>query len=186
MKSLRVIDISTVENAREYKTVREISGPLMVVEDIEGVGYDEVVEIVTPDGEEKRGQVLDIERDRAVVQVFEGTRGIDAFETKVRFTGSTIKFPVSMDLLGRTFNGRGDPIDGGPQIIPEEELDIHGAPMNPSARDYPTDFIQTGVSAIDGMNTLVRGQKLPIFSVSGLPHNELAAQIARQAKITGE
>lgn len=178
--------MASAEKIREYKTVSEISGPLMVVEDIEGVGYDEVVEIETPDGEEKRGQVLDVERDRAVVQVFEGTSGVDASETKVRFTGSTIKFPVSMDLLGRVFSGRGEPIDGGPQVIPEKEQEVYGAPINPSARDYPTDFIQTGVSAIDGMNTLVRGQKLPIFSVSGLPHNELAAQIARQAKIIGE
>lgn len=171
---------------REYKTVREISGPLMIVKDVEGVGYDEVVEIETPGGEKKRGQVLEVESGRAVVQVFEGTSGIDASETKVRFTGSTMKFPVSMDLLGRVFSGRGEPIDGGPPIIPEEEPDIHGAAINPSARDYPTDFIQTGISAIDGMNTLVRGQKLPIFSVSGLPHNELAAQIARQARIIGE
>ena len=174
------------EKSREYRTVSEVSGPLMVVEGVEGVGYDEVVEIVTPSGEEKRGQVLEVERDRAVVQVFEGTSGIDSQDTTVRFTGSTIKFPVSMDLLGRVFSGRGEPIDDGPQIVPEEELDVHGAAINPSARDYPTDFIQTGVSAIDGMNTLVRGQKLPIFSVSGLPHNELAAQIARQATIKGE
>lgn len=174
------------ETTREYKTVSEISGPLMVVEGVEGVGYDEVVEIETPSGEKKRGQVLEVEKGRAVVQVFEGTTGVDASETKVRFTGSTIKFPVSMELLGRTFSGRGEPIDGGPQVIPDEELDIHGAPMNPVARDYPTDFIQTGISAIDGMNTLVRGQKLPIFSVSGLPHNEVAAQIARQATIRGE
>ncbi|KXA89151.1 ATP synthase subunit B [candidate division MSBL1 archaeon SCGC-AAA259A05] len=158
----------------------------MIVKDVEGVGYDEVVEIETPRGEEKRGQVLEVERGRAVVQVFEGTSGIDASETKVRFTGSTLKFPVSMDLLGRVFSGRGEPIDGGPQVIPEKEPDIHGSAINPSARDYPTDFIQTGISAIDGMNTLVRGQKLPIFSVSGLPHNELAAQIARQARIIGE
>lgn len=178
--------MASVEKTREYKTVSEISGPLMVVEDVEGVGYNEVVEIETPSGEEKRGQVLDVERDEAVVQVFGSTSGVDSSETKVRFTGSTIKFPVSMDLLGRVFSGRGEPIDGGPQVIPEKEQDIYGAPINPSARDYPTDFIQTGVSAIDGMNTLVRGQKLPIFSVSGLPHNELAAQIARQARIIGE
>lgn len=171
---------------REYKTVSEISGPLMAVEGVEGIGYDEVVEIETPDGEGKRGQVLEVEKGEAIVQVFGGTAGLDSSETKVRFTGSTLKFPVSMDLLGRVFSGRGEPIDGGPQVIPEEERDIHGAPINPSARDYPTDFIQTGVSAIDGMNTLVRGQKLPIFSASGLPHNELAAQIARQARILGE
>ncbi len=174
------------EKTREYRTVSEVSGPLLVVEGVEGVGYDEVVEIITPSGQEKNGQVLDVEEDRAVVQVFEGTSGVDASQTRVRFTGSTIKFPVSMDLLGRVFSGRGEPIDGGPQVIPDEELDVYGAPMNPSARDYPTDFIQTGMSTIDGMNTLVRGQKLPIFSVSGLPHNELAAQIARQATIPGE
>lgn len=174
------------DKSREYKTVSEISGPLMMVEGVEGVGYDEVVEIETSKGERKRGQVLEVEKDRAVVQVFEGTSGIDVADTRVRFTGSTIEFPVSMDLLGRVFSGRGEPIDDGPQIIPDNELDINGAPINPSGRDYPTDFIQTGVSSIDGMNTLVRGQKLPIFSVSGLPHNELAAQIARQATIRGE
>nr|AGF93549.1 V-type sodium ATPase, B subunit [uncultured organism] len=178
--------MSPSENNREYKTVTEISGPLMIVEGVEGVGYNEVVEIETPSGERKNGQVLEVDQDQAVVQVFEGTTGIDASETKVRFTGSPVKLPVSMDLLGRTFSGRGEPIDGGPEIIPEKEMDIHGAPMNPVARDYPTDFIQTGISAIDGMNTLVRGQKLPIFSVSGLEHNELAAQIARQATIKGE
>jgi len=178
--------MSPSENNREYKTVSEISGPLMIVEGVEGVGYNEVVEIETPSGENKNGQVLEVDRDQAVVQVFEGTTGIDASETKVRFTGSPIKLPVSMDLLGRTFSGRGEPLDDGPDIIPEKEMDIHGAPMNPVARDYPTDFIQTGISAIDGMNTLVRGQKLPIFSVSGLEHNELAAQIARQATIRGE
>lgn len=174
------------QEGKEYRTVSEISGPLMVVEGIEGVGYNEIVEITTPRGNRKRGQVLEIERDRAVVQVFEGTSGIDASKTKVRFTGSAMHFPLSLDLLGRIFSGGGEPIDGGPQIIPDEKRDVNGAPINPSARDYPTDFIQTGISAIDGMNTLVRGQKLPIFSVSGLPHNELAAQIARQSKIRGE
>ncbi len=132
------------EKTREYKTVREISGPLMIVEGVEGVGYDEIVEIEAPGGEKKRGQVLEVERGRAVVQVFEGTTGLDSSETKVRFTGSTMKFPVSMDLMGRVFSGGGEPIDGGPQVIPDEERDIHGAPINPSARDYPTDFIQTG------------------------------------------
>ncbi|KXB02697.1 ATP synthase subunit B [candidate division MSBL1 archaeon SCGC-AAA261D19] len=158
----------------------------MVVEGVEGVGYDEVVEIETPGGDMKRGQVLEVERGRAVIQVFGGSTGIDTAETSVRFTGSTVKFPVSMDLLGRVFNGRGEPIDGGPQIIPEEEADIHGAPINPTARDYPTDFIQTGISTIDGMNSITRGQKLPIFSGSGLPHNEMAAQIARQATVRGK
>ncbi|MBS3815695.1 MAG: V-type ATP synthase subunit B [Hadesarchaea archaeon] len=158
----------------------------MVVEGVEGVGYDEIVEIETPGGEEKRGQVLEVDQDKAIVQVFEGTSGIDTSETKVRFTGSTVKLPVSIDLLGRVFDGKGEPIDGGPPIIPDKELDVYGSPINPAARDYPTDFIQTGVSTIDGMNTLVRGQKLPIFSGSGMPHNELAAQIARQAKVLGE
>lgn len=175
-----------MEGMKEYKTVTEISGPLMIVEGVKGVGYDEIVEIELPSGEEKKGQVLEVEKDRAIIQVFEGTSGIDTSETKVRFTGSTIKFPVSIDLLGRIFSGKGEPIDGGPSIIPDEKLDIHGSPINPAARDYPTDFIQTGISAIDGMNTLVRGQKLPIFSGSGMPHNELAAQIARQAKVLGE
>ncbi|MCD6247908.1 MAG: ATP synthase subunit B [Hadesarchaea archaeon] len=173
------------ETAKEYMTVSEVTGPLMIVEGVSGVGYNEVVEIVTPDGTEKRGQVLDVQRDRAVIQVFEGTSGIDASKTRVRFTGSTVKFPVSIDVLGRVFSGKGVPIDGGPEIIPEDELDVHGTAINPSAREYPRDFIQTGISSIDGMNTLVRGQKLPIFSGSGLPHNELAAQITRQAKVLG-
>lgn len=172
--------------AREYMTVSEVSGPIMIVEDVEGVGYDEVVEIETPAGEEKRGQVLETQPGRAVIQIFGGSSGIDTSRTKVRFTGSTIKFPVSMDLMGRIFSGSGEPADGGPPIVPEDELDIHGAPINPSSRDYPTDFIQTGISTIDGMNTLTRGQKLPIFSAQGLPHNELAAQIARQARVRGE
>lgn len=172
--------------AREYLTVTEVSGPLMIVEGVTGIAYGEVVEIVTPDGETKHGQVLDAYENRAVVQVYEGTRGIDTSQTKVRFTGETVKFGVGMELLGRVFSGRGTPIDGGPKPICEEEWDIHGAPINPAAREYPSEFIQTGISAIDGMNTLVRGQKLPIFSGSGLPHNEMAAQIARQAKVLGE
>ncbi|MEM2460970.1 MAG: V-type ATP synthase subunit B, partial [Candidatus Hadarchaeales archaeon] len=134
----------------------------------------------------RRGQVLDARENLAVVQVYEGTGGIDTSKTKVRFTGETVKFGVGMDLVGRIFNGRGEPIDGGPKPIPEDEWDVHGAPLNPAAREYPSEFIQTGISAIDGMNTLVRGQKLPIFSGSGLPHNELAAQVARQAKVLGE
>ncbi|WP_456467406.1 V-type ATP synthase subunit B [Methanopyrus sp.] len=171
---------------KEYTTISEISGPLMVVEGVEGAKYGEVVEVELPTGEVRHGQVLETREDAAVVQVFEGTSGIDATSTKVRFTGETLKIPVSTDLLGRILNGRGEPIDGGPEIVPEDELDIHGAPINPAARKYPSDFIQTGISAIDGMNTLVRGQKLPIFSGSGLPHNELAAQIARQATVPGE
>jgi len=172
--------------SREYLTVGKVSGPLMIVEGVKGVAYGEVVEIVTPSGETKRGQVLDAYEDRAVVQVYEGTSGIDTMQTRVRFTGETIKLGVGLELLGRIFSGKGVPIDGGPKPICEDELDVHGAPINPSAREYPSEFIQTGVSAIDGMNTLVRGQKLPIFSGSGLPHNELAAQIARQAKVLGE
>lgn len=157
-----------------------------MVEGVRGVAYGEVVEIITPTGERRRGQVLDARENLAVVQVYEGTGGIDTSKTKVRFTGETVKFGVGMDLVGRIFNGRGEPIDGGPKPIPEDEWDVHGAPLNPAAREYPSEFIQTGISAIDGMNTLVRGQKLPIFSGSGLPHNELAAQVARQAKVLGE
>ena len=172
--------------SREYLTVTHVSGPLMVVEGVSGVAFGEVVEVITPDGERKHGQVLDAYQDRAAVQVYEGTGGIDTSKTRVRFTGETIKFGVGLELLGRIFSGRGAPIDGGPRPIYEDEWDVHGAPINPAARDYPSEFIQTGVSAIDGMNTLVRGQKLPIFSGAGLPHNELAAQIARQAKVLGE
>jgi len=178
--------LSEAMKSREYLTVGKVSGPLMIVEGVKGVAYGEVVEIVTPSGETKRGQVLDAYEDRAVVQVYEGTSGIDTMQTRVRFTGETIKLGVGLELLGRIFSGKGVPIDGGPKPICEDELDVHGAPINPSAREYPSEFIQTGVSAIDGMNTLVRGQKLPIFSGSGLPHNELAAQIARQAKVLGE
>lgn len=171
---------------REYTTVTEVSGPLMIVRGVEGVSYGELVEIETPDGEERRGQVLDARKDLAAIQVFEGTAGIDTSKTKVRFTGETVKLAVSDEMLGRIFDGTGNPIDGGPKIIPEETRDIHGAPINPSARKYPAEFIQTGISTIDGMNTLVRGQKLPLFSGAGLPHNEVAAQIARQAKVLGE
>ncbi len=171
---------------REYTTVREVAGPLMIVEGVEGVAYNEIVDIETPNGEMRRGQVLEVKGDVAVVQVFEGTSDLNTATTKVRFTGETAKIGVSLDMLGRVFSGTGSPIDGGPEIIPEKELDINGSPMNPSAREFPAEFIQTGISTIDGMNTLVRGQKLPIFSGSGLPHNELAAQIARQAKVLAE
>jgi len=177
---------SEIVKSREYLTVAEVSGPLMVVGGVSGIAYGEVVEITTPDGETKHGQVLDAYENRAVVQVYEGTSGIDTLKTRVRFTGETIKFGVGLELFGRIFSGRGEPIDGGPKPIFEDEWDVHGAPINPAAREYPSEFIQTGVSSIDGMNTLVRGQKLPIFSGSGLPHNELAAQIARQAKVLGE
>jgi len=171
---------------REYTTVAEVAGPLMIVVGVEGVAYSEIVDIETPSGEKRRGEVLEVKGDLAVVQVFEGTRDLNTSTTKVRFTGETAHIGVSLDMLGRVFSGTGNPIDGGPEIIPEMELDINGAPMNPSAREFPAEFIQTGISTIDGMNTLVRGQKLPIFSGSGLPHNELAAQIARQAKVLAE
>jgi V/A-type H+-transporting ATPase subunit B len=178
------IDIS----AREYITIKEVAGPLVVVEGVEGVSYGEVVNIVTPKGEEKTGQVLEAMRGLAVVQVFEGTSGIDTAKTKVRFTGDIMRISVAQDMVGRFFDGLGRPIDGGPEVIPEDRVPITGAAINPTARAYPREFIQTGISTIDGMNTLVRGQKLPIFSGAGLPHNALAAQIARQAKVltTGE
>ncbi|MFC6905635.1 ATP synthase subunit B [Halalkalicoccus tibetensis] len=170
---------------KEYQTITEISGPLVFAEIDEPVGYDEIVEIETPGGEVKRGQVLESESDIVAIQVFEGTTGIDR-KASVRFLGETMKMPVTEDLLGRVLDGSGNPIDGGPEIVPEERQDIVGAAINPYAREYPEEFIQTGVSAIDGMNTLVRGQKLPIFSASGLPHNDLALQIARQATVPEE
>lgn len=169
----------------EYSTIREISGPLLFVESVRGVGYGELARIRTPTGEERRGQVLEVGEGIAVVQVFEGTSGLDVAKTSIRFTGETVKLPVSSDMLGRIFDGSGRPIDGGPRIIPDDYSDVHGSPINPFAREYPREFIQTGLSAIDGMNTLVRGQKLPLFSASGLPHNAIAAQIARQAKVRG-
>ncbi|EHP89071.1 ATP synthase subunit B [Methanotorris formicicus] len=170
----------------EYTSISRIAGPLLVVEGVEGASYGEIVEVVCPDGEKRTGQVLEARDNLAVVQVFEGTTGLSTNQTKVRFTGETAKIGVSMEMLGRIFNGAGKPIDGGPEIIPEKKLDINGYPLNPVSRKFPSDFIQTGISTIDGMNTLVRGQKLPIFSGSGLPHNQLAAQIARQAKVRGE
>lgn len=171
---------------KDYLTISEIAGPLMFVEGVEGVKYDELVEIETPTGETRRGKVLEITSDKALVQVFEGTRGIDVSTSKVRFLGKGIELPVSLDITGRIFDGFGDPIDGGPKIVAEERIDISGDPINPYARDYPLDFIQTGISAIDGMNPLIRGQKLPLFSGSGLPHAEIGAQIARQAKLIRE
>lgn len=170
---------------REYKTVREIVGPLMLVEKVEGVKYNELVEIETGTGEIRRGQVLEVDGDKALVQLFEGSTGLNINDCKVRFVGKSIELGVSIDMLGRIFDGLGRPRDKGPMIIPEKRLDINGNPINPTARDYPSEFIQTGISAIDGLNTLVRGQKLPIFSASGLPHAQLAAQIARQAKVLG-
>jgi len=168
---------------KEYKTISGISGPLIIVEKVTDVKYDELVEIQLGNGEIRRGRVLEITTDRALVQVFEGTSGLDIRDAKVRFLGKALELPVSRDMLGRIFDGSGKPIDGGPEIIPEKKLDINGNPINPYSRDYPSEFIQTGISTIDGMNTLVRGQKLPIFSGSGLPHSRMAAQIARQAKV---
>ncbi|MEA3432240.1 MAG: V-type ATP synthase subunit B [candidate division WOR-3 bacterium] len=171
---------------KEYRTVGNISGPLMLVERVKGIKYAELCEIELENGEIRKGQVLEVDRDRALVQVFEGTRGMDVPETKVRFRGKGIELSLSPEILGRIFSGMGEPIDNAPEILPEKKADINGLPLNPYARDYPNEFIQTGISAIDGLNTLVRGQKLPIFSGSGLPHNALAAQIARQAKVLGK
>ena len=170
---------------KEYRTIHEISGPLMVVEQVEGVTYDELGEIELADGSVRRCQVLEVNGDKAVVQLFESSAGINLRDSKIRFLGHPLQLAVSGDMLGRVFNGMGQPIDGGPAILAEEYRDINGLPMNPAARDYPNEFIQTGISTIDGLNTLVRGQKLPIFSGSGLPHAQLAAQIARQAKVLG-
>jgi len=170
----------------EYTTVSEVAGPLIIVEGVKDVAFNEVVKIITSTGEKRTGQVLEAFTDKAVVQVFEGTRGLDTHKTSARFIGETMKLGVSKDMLGRVFDGTGNPIDDAPQIIPEERRDINGNPINPYSREYPREFIQTGISTIDGLNTLVRGQKLPIFSGSGLPHNELAAQIARQAKVLGK
>ena len=168
---------------KEYRTIREVSGPLMVVDQVEGVTYDELGEIQLHDGTIRRCKVLEVDGDRAVVQLFENSAGINLRDSKIRFLGHPLQLGVSEDMLGRVFDGMGQPIDGGPELLAEKYLDIGGLPINPAARDYPDEFIQTGVSAIDGLNTLVRGQKLPIFSGSGLPHAQLAAQIARQAKV---
>ena len=168
---------------KEYKTVTEVVGPLMVVEGVEGVKFDELVEIKLHTGEMRRGKVLEVNGSRAMVQIFEGSTGINLKETKVKFLGRPLELGVSEDMLGRVFDGMGRPNDDGPNIIPEKRVDINGEAINPMARDYPSEFIQTGISAIDGLNTLVRGQKLPVFSASGLPHAQLAAQIARQAKV---
>ena len=170
---------------KEYRSIQEVAGPLMVVSGVEGVTYDELGEIELANGEIRKCKVLEVNGDTALVQLFESATGINLAESKVRFLGKSLDFGVSPDILGRVFDGMGDPIDGGPAIIPEKRLDINGAPINPAAREYPAEFIQTGVSAIDGLNTLVRGQKLPIFSASGLPHANLAVQIARQAKVRG-
>lgn len=170
---------------KEYRSIQEVAGPLMVVSGVEGVKYDELGEIELSNGEVRRCKVLEVNGDTALVQLFESATGINLSDSKVRFLGKSLDFGVSPDILGRVFSGMGKPIDNGPDIIPEKRLDINGAPLNPAAREYPAEFIQTGVSAIDGLNTLVRGQKLPIFSGSGLPHANLAVQIARQAKVRG-
>jgi len=170
---------------REYNTVREIVGPLMLLDQVEGVKYQELAEIELPNGDLRNGRVLEVDRDRALIQLLEGVIGVNVYDTKVRFKGKGMELDVSDDILGRVFDGQGRPIDKGPKIIPEKRLDINSSPINPFARDYPSEFIQTGFSTIDGLNTLVRGQKLPIFSGSGLPHAKMAAQIARQAKVLG-
>ena len=171
---------------KEYRTIREVVGPLMLVEGVSGVKYNELVEIEQANGEIRNGRVLEVDGDKAMLQLFESSQGLKIDTAKARFLGRPIELSVSMDMLGRVFDGMGRPRDNGPEIIPEMRLDMNGSPINPAARDYPDEFIQTGISAIDGLNTLVRGQKLPVFSGSGLPHAQLAAQIARQAKVLGE
>lgn len=168
---------------KEYKTIKEVVGPLMLVDGVEGVKYNELVEITQKNGEVRMGKVLEVKDDKAVVQLFESSHGLQISTSKARFLGRSQELGVSEDMLGRVFDGMGNPRDGGAPIIPKKKLDINGEPINPAARDYPNEFIQTGISAIDGLNTLVRGQKLPVFSMSGLNHAELAAQIARQAKV---
>ena len=170
---------------KEYRTIQEVAGPLMLVRGVEGVTYNELGEIELFSGEKRRCKVLEIDGGNALVQLFESSTGINLSNSKVRFLGRSMELGVSEDMLSRVFDGLGRPIDGGPEILPEKRLDVNGLPMNPAARNYPQEFIQTGISAIDGLNTLVRGQKLPIFSASGLPHANLAAQIARQAKVRG-
>ena len=171
---------------KEYRSIREVAGPLMMVSGVEDVKFNELGEIELPSGERRRCKVLEIDGSNALVQLFESAAGINLANSKVRFLGRSMELPVSPDMLSRVFDGLGRPIDGGPELIPEKRLDVNGTPMNPAARNYPQEFIQTGVSAIDGLNTLVRGQKLPIFSASGLPHAQLAAQIARQATVLGD
>jgi V/A-type H+-transporting ATPase subunit B len=172
---------------KEYTTLQRVAGPLIFVERLQDVAYDEIVEIYTPDGVLRLGQVLEVDGRRGIIQVFAGTQGLDLARTRVRFTGDVARVDVSIDMLGRTLNGIGEPIDGGPPIIAEEALDVHGSPINPAMRAHPAEYIETGVSSIDGLNTLVRGQKLPIFSGAGLPANELAAMVAKHARVaTGE
>lgn len=171
---------------KEYRTIQEVAGPLMLVQGVEGVTYDELGEIELASGEVRRCKVLEVNGTDALVQLFESSTGINLSNSKVRFLGRSMELAVSEDMLGRVFDGMGRPMDDGPEILPDQRMDINGLPMNPVARAYPNEFIQTGVSAIDGLNTLVRGQKLPIFSASGLPHAQLAAQLARQAKVRGK
>ena len=171
---------------KEYRSIKEVVGPLMLVEGVEGVKYDELVEVTQEDGSVRRGKVLEVKDDKAVVQLFENTQGLKISTSKAKFLGRSLSLDLSEDMLGRVFDGMGNPRDGGAPVIPEKRRNVNGEPINPAARDYPDEFIQTGISAIDGLNTLVRGQKLPIFSMSGLPHAELAAQIARQAKVRGK
>lgn len=171
---------------KEYRSIREVVGPLMLVEDVSGVTYNELVEIRESSGAVRSGRVLEVSGDKALVQLFESSNGLRISDSSARFLGRSIELSVSMDMLGRVFTGMGKPRDGGPELIPDKRMDINGEPLNPAARDYPSEFIQTGISAIDGLNTLVRGQKLPVFSGSGLPHAQLATQIARQAKVLGQ
>ena len=173
-------------SSRTFRTISEISGPLVFIKSVTGVGYGELVEVNSPNGEIRTGQVIDVSEEITVVQVFEGTSNLNTDQTTIRFTGETIKLPVSIDALGRVFTGGGKPADGGPNIIPEDYLDIHGYPINPYTRVHPTDFIQTGLSVIDGMNSLLLGQKVPLFSGSGLPHKIIASQIVKQAKVRGK
>ncbi len=170
---------------KEYTSIKEVVGPLMLVDEVSGVKYNELVEIYQKNGEVRRGKVLEVSGEKALVQLFENSQGLKISTSKARFLGKSLELAVSLDMLGRVFDGMGRPIDGGAPIIPDTRLDINGQPINPTSRNYPDEFIQTGISAIDGLNTLVRGQKLPVFSASGLPHAELAAQIARQAKVIG-
>ncbi len=170
----------------KYNTIKEVVGPLMMVEGVDGAKYDELVIIEQKNGERRHGKVLVVENDVALVQLFEGSQGLKISDSTAQFLGRSLRLDVAPDMLGRVFDGMGNPKDGGLPVIPEDRLDINGAPMNPASRDYPSEFIQTGISAIDGLNTLVRGQKLPVFSGSGLPHANLAAQIARQAKVLGK
>lgn len=177
---------STTLTGRRFYTIKEIAGPLLFVETVSDVGFSELVEVLTPTGDERTGLVVDVGEAITIVQVFEGTSDLDIKETSVRFTGEAIKLPVSLDMLGRVFSGGGKLVDGGPNIIPEDYWDVHGTPINPYSRAHPSEFIQTGISVIDGMNPLVRGQKLPLFSGTGLPHKLIASQIVRQAKVRGE